>query len=44
MIIESVDLQNYRNRINEINETMAKDALRVLGFAYKIIEIMNFLI
>ena len=29
------DLQNYRNRINEINETMAKDALRVLGFAYK---------
>ena len=29
------DLQNYRYRINEINETMAKDALRVLGFAYK---------
>ena len=32
---QMTDLQNYRNRINEINETMAKDALRVLGFAYK---------
>ena len=25
----------YKNRINEVNEQMAKDALRVLGFAYK---------
>ena len=32
---QMTDLQNYRNIINEINETMAKDALRVLGFAYK---------
>ena len=29
------DLQSFKSRINEINETMAKDALRVLGFAYK---------
>ncbi len=29
------ELEKYKIRINEINEAMAKDALRVLGFAYK---------
>jgi Ca2+-transporting ATPase len=29
------ELEQYKIRINQINETMAKDALRVLGFAYK---------
>ena len=32
---QSSNLQLYKARINEVNETMAKDALRVLGFAYK---------
>ena len=31
----SLSLEEFKPRINEINETMAKDALRVLGFAYK---------
>ena len=29
------NLKQYSNKINEVNELMAKDALRVLGFAYK---------
>lgn len=29
------DLQSYRSKINEANETMAKEALRVLAMAYK---------
>lgn len=29
------ELEQYKVRINEVNEAMAKDALRVLGFAYK---------
>ena len=29
------DIENYKSRICDINEKMAKDALRVLGFAYK---------
>ena len=29
------DLQEYKHKIHEVNETMARDALRVLGFAYK---------
>ena len=29
------DLENYKVKISEINETMAKDALRVLAFGYK---------
>ena len=33
--IESNNFNEYRSRINEVNETMAKDAMRVLGFAYK---------
>ena len=32
---QSSNLNEYRARINEVNETMAKDAMRVLGFAYK---------
>ena len=32
---QKFELQQYKTRINEVNETMAKDALRVLGFAYK---------
>ena len=32
---QSNDLDSFRARINEVNETMASDALRVLGFAYK---------
>ena len=32
---ESNNFNEYRARINEVNETMAKDAMRVLGFAYK---------
>lgn len=31
----NTNLQEYRARINEVNEAMAKDALRVLGFSYK---------
>lgn len=31
----STNLNEYKARINEVNEAMAKDALRVLGFAYK---------
>ena len=31
----SKDLEGFKSRINEVNELMAKDALRVLGFAYK---------
>lgn len=29
------DLENYKNEINQNNEELAKNALRVLGFAYK---------
>ncbi len=29
------DLADYKNTIDDINEKLAKDALRVLGFAYK---------
>ena len=32
---QNSELNQYKNRLNEINELMAKDALRVLGFAYK---------
>ena len=32
---ESNNFNEYRARINDVNETMAKDAMRVLGFAYK---------
>ena len=33
--VQKQNLNEYKYRINEVNETMAKDALRVLGFAYK---------
>ena len=32
---QSQDLASFKPRINEVNELMAKEALRVLGFAYK---------
>ena len=31
----NLDLDSFKSRIDEVNNTMAKDALRVLGFAYK---------
>ena len=33
--VQKQNLNEYKYRINEVNEIMAKDALRVLGFAYK---------
>ena len=33
--VQKQNLNEYKYRINEVNETMAKNALRVLGFAYK---------
>ena len=32
---QKYDLDEYKYRISDVNEKMAKDALRVLGFAYK---------
>ena len=32
---QKYDLDQYKYRISDVNEKMAKDALRVLGFAYK---------